>query len=230
MTRIATITGLLLFAAATHIHAPVSLGPVGAAEAQSADPQTADAESADTETADTETAGVQEMTLGDPDAPVTVVEYASFTCPHCASFHTGPFEQLKSEYIDTGKVELVYREVYFDRFGLWAGMLARCAGEERYFGLVDLLYENQAEWLSGDGPAAIADNLRRLGRTAGLSDEEVNACLQDSEKAQAMVAAYQQNAEADNITSTPSFVIDGELHSNMPYDEFAATLDENLGE
>lgn len=203
MTRILTILGLLLFAAAPLVH------PAFAQEAESA-------------------AEVREMSLGDPDAPVTVIEYASFTCPHCRNFHAESFDRLKEEFIDTGKVHFIYREVYFDRFGLWAGLLARCGGQERYFGLVDLIYENQSEWTSGEQPADIADNLRRLGRAAGLEDAQIEACLQDADKAQALVAEYQKNAEADGIRATPSFVIDGELYSNMPYDELAATIDGKL--
>lgn len=176
-----------------------------------------------------DTSRVLEMSIGNPDAEVTVIEYASFTCPHCRNFHEGPFKQLKADYIDTGKIHFIYREVYFDRFGLWAGMLARCGGEERYFGLVDLLYQTQRDWTAGGDPAVVADNLRRLGRTAGFSDEEVNACLQDGELAQAMVAVYQENATADEITSTPSFVINGQKYSNMSYADFAAILDEELG-
>ena len=179
-------------------------------------------------TAAQEASQVEEMTLGDPDAPVTVVEYASFTCPHCANFHQSVFERLKEDYIDTGKVQLIYREVYFDKFGLWAGMVARCGGDEKYFGLVDLIYENQSEWAQGNDPAEIAASLRRLGRTAGLEEDALNACLQDAGKAQALVAEYQRNAEADGIRSTPSFVIEGELHTNMPYDEMSEIIDSHL--
>jgi len=184
---------------------------------------------AEAQEAEVDTSKVLEMSLGNPDAPVTVIEYASFTCPHCRNFHTGAFKQLKSDYIDTGKIHFIYREVYFDRFGLWAGMLARCAGPERYFGMAEMIYETQTEWTAGGDPAAIAENLRKMGRTAGLSDEEVNACLQDAEMAQAMVAVYQKNAEADGINSTPSFVIDGEKYQNMAYDEFSKILDDKLG-
>lgn len=186
----------------------VSLNPISAAEAQEVD-----------------TSSVVEMTLGDADAPVTIVEYASFTCPHCATFHNSVFKDLKENYIDTGKVRFVYREVYFDRLGLWAGMTARCGGPERYFGITDLLYEQQQEWVGSGNPAEVADNLRRIGRVAGLSSDQIDACLQDGDKAQALVAVYQQNAEADDISATPSFVINGEKHSNMNYRDFAAILD-----
>ena len=173
---------------------------------------------------------VEEMALGEPEAPVTVIEYASFTCPHCATFHQQSFDRLKEEYVDTGQVRYVYREVYFDRFGLWASLVARCAGADRYFGIVDLLYERQSEWLAGGEPAEIAENLRRLGRSAGLDDGQLNQCLQDGEKAQALVAEYQKNAEADGINSTPSFVIGGETYTNRPYDELTALIDDQIAE
>ncbi len=176
-----------------------------------------------------DTSVVADMTLGDADAPVEVIEYASFTCPHCATFHAGPFEQLKADYIDSGKVRFTYREVYFDRLGLWAGMVARCGGEERYFGIAGLIYEQQRDWTQGE-PAAVAENLRRIGRTAGLSDEQLDACLTDADAAQALVAAYEANAERDRIRSTPSFLIDGELHGNMPYAELAALIDAAAGD
>lgn len=171
---------------------------------------------------------VEEMALGPEDAKVTVVEYASFTCPHCASFHANVFPQIKANYIDTGKIRFVHREVYFDRFGLWAAMVARCAGPERYYGIAGLIYEKQREWTAGGDPAAIAANLRTLGKTAGLAEQQLEACMADGAKAEALVAAYQENAERDNIDSTPSFIIDGQKYSNMSYDDFAAVLDEKL--
>ncbi len=179
------------------------------------------------ETADADLSLVEEMQMGDPEAEVTVVEYASFTCPHCRSFHDTVFDRLKADYIDAGKINFIYREVYFDRYGLWAGMIARCAGPDRYFPIVDMIYDRQSEWAAGE-PQEIAENLRRLGRSAGLSDDQLEQCLTDADKAQAMVATYEQNAEADEIRSTPSFVIDGELHGNMSYEDFSALLDERL--
>ena len=176
-----------------------------------------------------ESADVSEMTLGQPDAPVTVVEYASFTCPHCATFHQGPLQELKAEYVESGQVRFVYREVYFDRYGLWASMIARCGGADRFFGIADMLYDKQSEWTDGE-PAAVADNLRRIGKLAGLSAESVDACLNDRDTAQALVAWYQQNAEADGVTSTPTLLINGEKHSNMPYDELAALIEAELGD
>ncbi|RMH43901.1 MAG: DsbA family protein [Alphaproteobacteria bacterium] len=176
----------------------------------------------------TDTQGVVDMALGAADAPVTVVEYASFTCPHCRRFHEEVFPQIRKNYIDTGKVRFILREVYFDRYGLWAAMVARCDGGMRYFGMVDLIFDKQREWTQGE-PAEVAANLRKLGRLAGLSDEKLDACLQDGETAKALVAAYQTNAQRDGIEGTPTFIINGEKYSNMGYEDFARVLDEKLG-
>jgi len=86
-----------------------------------------------------------EMTMGNPDAAVTVIEYASLTCPHCANFHTGTWPDLKANYVETGKINFIFREVYFDRAGLWAAAVARCGGPDRYFGIIDILFKKQAD-------------------------------------------------------------------------------------
>jgi protein-disulfide isomerase len=171
---------------------------------------------------------VPDMVMGAEDAPVTVVEYASFTCPHCATFHTNVFRRLKETYIDTGRVRYVYREVFFDRPGLWAAMVARCGGEQRYFGIADMIYDRQRQWTQGDA-ATVAGNLRTIGKTAGLTDEALDACLTDGETAQAMVATFEENSARDGIDSTPSFLIDGQKYGNMSYEDFARILDEKLG-
>ena len=167
------------------------------------------------------------MTQGDADAPVTVVEYASYTCPHCATFHQGPLKKLKAEYVDTGKVHFTYRDVYFDRLSLWASLVSRC-DPERFFGVTDLLYKQQRDWIGEGEPTAVVENLRRIGRVAGLDDERLDACLSDNDKARTLVAWYQQNAEADGIDSTPSLVIDGQKYSNMAYGDLKAIIDEAL--
>jgi protein-disulfide isomerase len=156
-----------------------------------------------------------------------VVEYASYTCPHCASFHTDTFKAFREQYIDTGRVHFTYREVFFDRYGLWAAMIARCAGADRYFGLADLIYRTQDEWARQADPAAVAESLKKLGAQAGLSQAELDACLQDGDKAQSLIAWYEANAEADGIRSTPSFLIDGELHSgNMSLEQIGQLVED----
>jgi len=173
---------------------------------------------------------IPDMIQGDADAKVEIIEYASYTCPHCASFHAGPYKDLKKDYIETGKVKFIYREVYFDRFGLWASMIARCAGPDRFFGMTDLLYKEQSLWSRAGDPAAIVAELRKIGLKGGLDNDTLDACLEDADNAQALVAWYQENAERDNIRSTPSFLINGEPYSNMNYADFSAIIDEKLAE
>lgn len=172
---------------------------------------------------------VPDMVMGKIDAPVTVVEYASFTCPHCANFHATVWNEFKKNYIDTGKVKFVYREVYFDKFGLWAAIVARCGGPEKYFGISDILYNHQKDWLASNDEKGIADALKKIGLSAGMTEDQVNACLNDNDQAKAMVTAYQTNATNDNVQGTPTFLINGESHSGeMTYAEFAALLDAKL--
>lgn len=177
------------------------------------------------EASDVDTSGIPDMVLGDANAPITVIEYASYTCPHCASFHENTYPQLKADYIDTGKVKFIFREVYFDRFGLWASMIARCGGQERFFGITDLLMKGQSDWARAGDPVAIADSIRKVGRLAGLQDAELQACMQDEEQAKTLVAWYQTNAAKDDVTGTPSFVINGTKYSNMSYTDLKDILD-----
>ena len=169
-----------------------------------------------------------DIPMGDPNAPITLIEYASYTCPHCANFHDTVFGKLKTEYIDTGKVKFIHREVYFDKYGLWAGLIAQCGGAPKYHALSGMIYETQKEWIGDGKDATIADNLRKIGLKSGLSKEQIDACMADQARMGAMIATYQKNATADEINSTPTLVIDGVKHSNMSYDELKAILDAKL--
>ena len=142
---------------------------------------------------------VQDFAIGDPAAKVKITEYASFTCPHCANFHATVWKDLKTNYIDTGKVYFTYREVYFDRYGLWAAMMARCGGEMRYFGIVDVLFDTQKEWAASEDPNVTVENLKKIGRSVGMDDAALEVCMKDAKQADAMVAHFQKNFEADGI-------------------------------
>ncbi|MFD1342792.1 DsbA family protein [Litorisediminicola beolgyonensis] len=199
------------------VQTPTGLSLPGAAMAQEA-------------AAPTEAVEIADMTLGAEDAPVEVIEYASYTCPHCARFHEEVFDQLKADYIDSGKVRFTYREVYFDKYGMWASLVARCGGQEKFFGITDMIYAGQNTWARAGADGAIADGLRKIGLLAGLDKDQLEACLTDGEKLRSLVGWYQENATADDVSSTPTFIIDGEKYSNMPYDEFRKVLDDKLGE
>jgi len=179
--------------------------------------------------ADVDTSGIVEMQMGNPDAAVTVIEYASYTCPHCANFHANGFKDLKADFIDDGQINFIYREVFFDRPGLWASIVARCGegAENRFFGITEMLYERQGDLQQND-PAAVVESLKTIGRTAGLSDADLDACLQDADNAQALYARFVQTTEEDGVSSTPTFMINGEQVSNRPYPELKALIEEEL--
>lgn len=180
------------------------------------------------ETTPAATAEIKDFTLGSPDAPVKMTEYASFTCSHCANFHETVFKSLKTDYIDTGKVEFTYREVYFDRYGLWAAMVARCGGDMRYFGISDILFETQSEWPASQDPTVVVENLKKIGRTAGMDDATLDACMKDGATAEAMVARFEANMKADGVEGTPTLFINGAKHSNMDYPALKAIIDAEL--
>ena len=194
-----------------------ALAPVTSAVAQEA-------------TAGTTTAPVQlaDMTMGQADAPVTLIEYASFTCPHCANFHETVLKPLKRDYVDTGKVKFTYREVYFDRYGLWATMVARCGGEMRFFGIHDILFSTQKEWAASDDPNVVVGNLKKIGRTAGMDDAQIDACLKDGATAQALIDRSDAQMKEFDVQGTPTLVINGTKHSNMAYADLKVILDAEL--
>jgi len=179
--------------------------------------------------ADIDMSMVKDLVMGDENAPIELIEYASYTCPHCANFHMTVFKQLKENYIDTGKVKFVYREVYFDKYGLWASMVARCGGDLRYFGINAMLYEQQGEWIGGGQDAMeIVENLRTIGKKAGLSDADLDACMNDGAMAQAMVAKFEAEVAEYEVSGTPTLIINGEKNSNMSYSDLSEKLDDIL--
>ena len=172
---------------------------------------------------------VPPMIIGEKEAPIKIVEYASFTCPHCATFHLEVIPKLKKEYIETGKVLLEYREVYFDGPGLWAGLLARCNGLEKYFPMINLIYKKQKEWASGNRNDII-QGLLSIGRQSGLTDTKSMQCMENNTLAEKLVSKFKKNANDDGISSTPSLLINGKLMKNMPYKELKKIIDKNLNQ
>ena len=180
------------------------------------------------ETASETPVEIKDFTLGSPDAPVKITEYASFTCSHCAAFHATTFKPLKAEYIDTGEVEFTLREVYFDRYGLWAAMMARCGGDMRYFGITDILFETQQEWAGSEDPNVVVENIKKIGRTAGMDDATLDACMKDGAMAEALVARFEENMKADGVEGTPTLFINGTKHANMDYAALKSLIEAEL--
>lgn len=147
-----------------------------------------------------------DLWLGEKAAPVTIIEYASTTCSHCATFHNTTFKELKTKYIDTGKVRFALREFPLNNVDLAAYMLARCSGDDKRYPVVDLLFAQQKAWMN-DKPVA---SLSSLLRQTGLSQEKFEACLKDSELYDKMTKARDIATEKFAVNSTPTFFINGQ--------------------
>src|SRR5262245_6256301 len=146
--------------------------------------------------------------LGDPNAPITLIEYASFTCPHCAHFHTQILPEIKKKWIDTGKVKLIYRDFPLDQVAAKAAQIAECAGNDRYYGVVDLIFRGQPQWATAQDPIA---ELAKPLRIAGLGENEIKACLANEAKANEVINDY-RGGETLGVNSTPSLFINGTLY------------------
>ena len=170
-----------------------------------------------------------EMSKGSDNAPVTFIEYASLTCPACAAFHNDVYPKLRKEYIETGKVKFIHREIYFDRAGLWAALTARCTDAvKRYFGMLDLLYSEQPIWSRSDNSDKIVEALLKISAKSGIGKERAISCLENQEKALDLVNQYKIYVNENAIESTPTFVINGEKYSNMSYEEIKEIIEKEL--
>lgn len=151
--------------------------------------------------------GDQEVSLGNPRAPVTVMEYASVTCPHCAHFNADVFPTLKSKYIDTGKIRYVFREAPIHPTEDAAGfLLARCAGQQRYLAVADALFRAQTLLFDKND---LNGWLMAGARVAGMNEAQMKACVTDAKAIEAFTARTQRNMEADKIDSTPTLIVNG---------------------
>ncbi|MBV9530715.1 MAG: DsbA family protein [Bradyrhizobium sp.] len=150
-----------------------------------------------------------EMALGSKDAKVTIVEYASMTCPHCAAFNEQVFPKIRSQFIDTGKIRYVFREFPLDIKAAAASMLSRCVANGdagKYFAVTDLLFRSQNDWV----PKNTTETLTRIGKQAGLSQQQVEACLKDQSLLDKIAADQKYASEVLKVDSTPTFFINGE--------------------
>jgi len=164
--------------------------------------------------------------IGPETAPVAVLEYSSLTCGHCAAFHAENLPKLKEIYIDTGKVQYIARDFPLDELALAASVFPHCAAKERYSGLLDVLFQSQSTWARSRDPLS---ELRKIGRLAGLSKENVDACLADRELVGDIQKRAKEGGDDYKINSTPTFIINGKkIVGNQPWAEFQKVIDEAL--
>ncbi|MEZ5841171.1 MAG: DsbA family protein [Hyphomicrobiales bacterium] len=161
--------------------------------------------------------------LGSPDAKVTVIEYASLTCGHCAHFHEKTLPELKKKYVDTGKVRFIFRDFPLDPLATAGSMLAHCAPGDRYFDVLGTLFEQQQFWAFTDKPV---DALIALSRQLGFTQESFDACLTNQELLDRLNKVKQTAAEKFDVHSTPSFFVNGTLvRGALSVEEFGKILD-----
>ena len=159
-----------------------------------------------------------EIALGRDDAPVTIVEYSSLTCPHCAAFHIETLPKLKKAYIETGAVQIKFRPFPFDPFATAGAMLAQCVTPKQRVNFLDILFTRQAQWINSQNPM---QDLQALALQAGLSEGDFVVCLKDEKMLNGIRAMQKAAAEQLGVRSTPTFFINGEkLEGNQPLDSF----------
>jgi len=148
-----------------------------------------------------------EMSLGDEKAPVTIIEYASMTCPHCAAFHGTTYPELKKKYIETGKVRFIFREFPLDQLAAAAFMLARCGGPDKFFPMIEILFQQQKDWLV----QRPLQPLMAIAKQAGMSEQAFNECLKNQQVLDGIEEVRSRGAQKFNVQSTPTFFINGKL-------------------
>jgi len=169
-----------------------------------------------------------DMYLGKPDAKITVIEYASLSCPHCANFNKDVLPKIKAEYIDKGLVRWVFRDYPLNRPAFQAAILAHCASPMHYFSLVDQLFQSQDYWLTQPDPLAA---LKQIGASVGVDDKAFEACLNDEALKNKILTRVQEANDKYKIDATPTFVIKGVTHAGeLPYDDFKKLLDQAIGQ
>ena len=167
----------------------------------------------------------KEHVMGDENAPVTMIEYASLTCPHCASFHNEVLPEIKEKLIDTGKLKLIFRDYPLDGVALRAAAIAQCAGEDRYFGVLGMLFKSQMTWARSQDPIA---SIKEVVRFAGMTGDAVDACMADQELIDGIVGSRMRGEQEFNVNSTPSFVLDGDTIAGSRDAEFFIEKVEDL--
>lgn len=162
--------------------------------------------------------------LGSAEAPVTILEYSSLTCPHCANFHKNTLPQVKAEWIDAGRARLVYRHYPLDQLALRAAAVANCMQGDSFFGFLDVLFQNQEKWSHSDDPMQV---LQQYAALAGLGPDEFAACASDQAEMTRILEKQTQGRDRYSIASTPSFVVNGTtVVGAQSYDEFKAALEQ----
>ena len=164
-----------------------------------------------------------EAFLGDKEAKVTIIEYASMTCNHCATFHKEIYPEIKKNFIDTNKIKFIYRDFPLDKQALYASILAKCAPEDKYFDFVKLILSTQSKWISNDD--SFVEKLTNIGKLAGLNEEKITNCFSDEKLVDKIIQSRSDAEKKYGIQSTPSFIINEKKYSAMSFENFEKIID-----
>jgi len=169
-----------------------------------------------------------DVVLGAANAPVTIIEYASMSCGHCAEFHKTVYPKIKADYIDTNKIRFIFREFPLDIKAAAGAMLARCIGKDdpnKYHAVVDILFATQNDWVLKD----TSEQLKRVAKQAGMGDEAFDACLKNQSMLDAMKQGQDQAHDKFKVDSTPTFFVNGtKLKGGATFEDFKKLIDPNL--
>ncbi|MBP0614797.1 DsbA family protein [Jiella mangrovi] len=237
LTVSAALAGLIAFGAWS---ADAAAGEVGAADGPVLLAQaTSETAAADSDVKVPEASGkvdveklmsgeaLPDVVIGDKNAPVTIVEYASMTCSHCRDFHSETYPTIKKEFIDTGKAKLILREFPFDPRALAAFMLARCAGDDaKRTAMVDVLFDQQPQWAYSNQASA---ELLKISRLAGMTEEQFKACLSDKELQKKIVEIQQRGENEFGVNATPTFFVNGDKYAGaLSPEQMAAVIKKHM--
>ena len=172
----------------------------------------------------------KDFVIGNEDAKITIIEYASLSCSHCADFHVNTLETLKKEYIDTGKVRMVFRDYPFNYPALLGSMVLRCIPENYRYDYMNALFKLQTDWVNKKNKKTIQE-LYKIMQSGGMTKEEYDACIYNTELENEILKGVMEAQNQFNIKSTPSFIIDGKLiEGNKSIKEFRQIIDKILSQ
>jgi protein-disulfide isomerase len=165
-----------------------------------------------------------DMVLGDRNAPVTIIEYASMSCPHCAEFHNTTLARIKTEYIDTGKVKLIFREYPLNQPAVYGAILARCSGPQRFFPFIEAMFKQQAAWAAATD---VVGRLTQIGQIGGVTAEQYQACLNDRTLTNQIIQTRLTGEQQYSVQSTPTFIIGDQIvEGALPYEAFRQAIED----
>ena len=153
---------------------------------------------------------LEEKSLGEPDAPIKMIEFASLTCGHCARFHNEVMPAIKEKYINNGKIFFIYKDFPLDKFALKASIISRCSGNKNYFSFLDVFYKKQASWTRSQDPFK---SLLKIAKIGGLKDEEIKVCVGNKSIEDGLLKDRLKSSKKYDITATPTIYLNGKKYT-----------------